>query len=153
MFMRFSRYLKNYSLRPWEVFNMIYPDWADKEKLAIYYTGEYPCESYENPGIIRELANETRLWKNTWKNSTLVMKFFMGAYAIYDNRDINEKKKTHVLNYQQAKEIMTSSVYKESEYLNWAVAEKLGVVVDSWYVPLVTAPPEILSAFEEKHEE
>jgi hypothetical protein len=72
----------------------------------------------------------------------------MDAFAIYDNRDIHEKAKTHILDYHQATEIMTSCIYNGSENLKWAAAEKLGVVSDSWYVPLVTASPGLLLEFE-----
>jgi hypothetical protein len=42
---------------------------------------------------------------------------------------------------------MSCRIYDKSENLRWAAAEKLGVVVDSWYVPLVAASPEILLEF------
>lgn len=153
--MRFSPYLarqQEYNMtnvRPWSVFTMIYPEWANIEKLATYYIAVYPCESYENPELIREIANEVVCWKKAWKNSKLVMGHVMGTYVIYDTRDIHQKGKTHVLEYQQAKEIMTSHVYTESESQKWAVEHKLGVILDSWYVPLVTAKPELLLHFEE----
>jgi hypothetical protein len=44
---------------------------------------------------------------------------------------------------------MTSSLYLESEAHQWAVAQKLGVILDNWYVPLVTASPQLLLEFEE----
>lgn len=155
MLMRFSLYHNNQkryhikNLRPWAVFNMIYPDEVNIDKLANYYIGEFSSAAYENPGIIREIANEVASWEKKWKSSKLIMKNFIDHYAIYDNRDLFEKGKYHLLDYQQAKVIMTSCVYNESEILKWAVEEKLGVVLDSWYIPLVTASPELLLAFEE----
>ena len=184
--LRFSPYLNNRqkykitNVQPWSVFKMIYPDWAEIDKLAAYYTGEYACESHENPEIIQKIANEVTIWKKTWKNSRLTMEYLMGSYIINDNRDIQKKSKpaarapyepldgknsrgrgiqnpqcdkrskTHVLQYRQAKEIMISRVYQDSDILNWAINEKLGIVIDTWYVPLVTAPPELLLKFEKK---
>lgn len=153
--MRFSPYLNDHqrykikNIRPWEAFNMIYPGWADIGKLAAYFIGEFPCEANENPKIIREIARELAVWEKTWRSTKLLMKHLMDTYVIYDNRDIHKNARTHVLDYQQAKEIMTSCVYQDSKNLKLAVEEKLGVVIDSWYVPLVTASPELLLKFEE----
>jgi ribosomal peptide maturation radical SAM protein 1 len=156
MIYRSSSYFENQkqynirNLRPWAAYNLIYPDWADVHKLACSFIGDYPCEAHQNPEIIREIANEVSLWRKKWNHSTLFMKYFMGAYVIYDNRDFHAKTKMHYLDYQQARSIMTSHVYQESEIVKWAVEEKLGVIVDSWYVPLVTTSPELLLEFEEE---
>lgn len=136
-------------LRPWAVFNMIYPEGADIEKLANYYIGDFPSAGRDNPEIIREIAKKIDLWNKTWQHSRLVMTSVLDSYVIHDDRGLYEKKKTHVLEKQQAKTIMTGGVYRESETQKWAVEQKLAVVVDSWYVPLVTASPELLSIFEE----
>ncbi len=155
VFLRFSAYFNNpreygiKNLRPWAVSDMIYPQRADIKKLVYYYIGEGPCEAYEHPELIREIARETAQWRKKWKQTKLEMKNLLDKYIIYDNRDIHKKEKTHFLDYQRAKEIMTPCVYNGSGNLDWAAAEKLGVIVDSWYVPLVTAPLKLLSAFEE----
>lgn len=155
--MRFSPYFENqYNykisvLYPWNVYNMIYPEWSDIEKLAYYYIGVYPCESYENQEIIREIGEKVSSWKKKWKKTKLRMSRIMGTFVIFDNRDFQKIEKKHVLQYRQAREIMTSHVYQNSENIKWAVEEKLGVILDSWYVPLVTASPEMLLEFEERH--
>jgi hypothetical protein len=154
---RYSPYLENRqtyrisAVRPWAVLSAIYPAGADLEKLTSYYAGDYPCESDENPGIIREIAAQVAIWTRTWKKTTLTMRPFMNAYAIYDNRDLQQKPKTHILDDHQACEIMTPHNHKESDNLRWALQEKLGIFMDSRYVPLVTASPELLLAFEKKN--
>jgi hypothetical protein len=140
-------YLQEYQitdLQPWEVYRMIYPDWAKIENLAYYYTGDYPSEARDNPELIRQIAAEVAVWKKTWKQAKLMMKPFMGNFLIYDKREQTAPEKTHVLEYERARDIMTSRMYDDSDSLQWAVAEKLGVVLDCWYVPLVTATPEVL---------
>ena len=136
------------NLRPWKIFDQIYPDWADKEKLTIFYTGDFPSESLENLGLIRKIDEAVNRWKEDWKQSKLAMVFFMGSYLISDDRGLFEREKTHVLNQRQAQKIMISQKYDHSESLGWAVQEKLGVILDAWYVPLVTASPELLSDLE-----
>jgi ribosomal peptide maturation radical SAM protein 1 len=151
---RFSPYVEKardfhiINLRPWAVYNMIYPEWADVNKLAGWFAGDYPCEAHEHPQLIEKIVEEVDLWKTVWKTTYLVMVPFNDCYLILDNRD-GRGKKQHVLDYRKAKEVMTLCPYNESEYRQWAVEEKLGARVDSWYVPLVTASPELLLQFEE----
>ncbi len=151
---RFSPYFENpeafqiINIRPWAVYNMVFPEWADLDNLAYWFAGDYPCGAHENLQLIKEIAQEVALWKTLWETTYLVMVPFSDYYLILDNRD-NNGKKQHVLDYQKAKEIMTDCVYHESEYQQWAVEEKLGVIADSWYIPLVTASPELLLQFED----
>jgi len=154
-FARFSPYLydrEKFNLtdvKPWAVYDKVYPQWTRLDKLAPYYSCRYPFPLSQDPGIIRDIRRQVTIWENTWRKTELVMKPFMDAYVIYDNRDIHEKPKTHILDHWQAKEIMTGHANDGSDTLNWAIEEKLGVVIDSRYVPLVTAPPELLLTFEE----
>lgn len=140
------------NLRPWAVYKMIYPRWANIDKLAFFFTADYPCDSHKHPELIQELFKEWELWKKVWEKSSLVMIPTRDFYMIYDNRAIDGSSKKHRVEKQQAGEVMRSSLYTGSEALKWAVEEKLGVVVDSRYVPLVTASPRLLLKFEEENE-
>ncbi|MCP4105016.1 MAG: RiPP maturation radical SAM protein 1 [Desulfobacteraceae bacterium] len=156
---RFSRYFENQQyykisrLRPWAAYKMVYPDWAETDKLAYWHIADYPCEAMDNPKLIHEISGELELWRKSWKNSRLTIVPFTDFYFIHDSRNITGKSRNHILDASQAKEIMTYCIYDESEYKKWAVEQKLGLVADSFYVPLVTASPEVLLEFEEKHEE
>lgn len=138
------------NVRPWTVFKLIYPNDADLEKLACYYIAEFPSEAYEHPEIIEQLYTEVNLWKKRWEHSKLMMKAMMGAYLIHDTREVQKIEETYVVDYQRAKEIMNSRVYDASENLQWALEHKLGVVLDGWYVPLITAPPNVFAAFQDE---
>jgi len=151
---RFSTYFENpekhgiSNLRPWAVYDMTYPDWADTKKLAYRFIGEYPCEAHDNPEIIAEIHRELENWRKSFKKSNLVIMPFADYFTIIDTRDIAGKNKTHILEASQAGEIMTCKKYEETEYQKWAVDCKLGAVVNSWYVPLITASPDLLMEFE-----
>jgi ribosomal peptide maturation radical SAM protein 1 len=136
------------NLRPWQVFYMVYPESACIGKLATYYTADFSCESYRQPGIIEAIAGEINLWKTGWKDFSLVMNRMMGKYIVYDNRGLCDKEKIHAFDFQQAKEVMTAGTYENSDARKYALAEKLGLVLDSRYVPLVLAEPELLLEFE-----
>jgi len=135
-------------LRPWAVYKTVYPDWTDLDKQAYRFIGDYPSEAHEHPKLIHEIAIEVKRWEKSWKNTALIMTPFADYYIIRDNRGVSGKNKNHILDALQANDIMTYGDYHESENRKWAVEEKLGVVVDSCYVPLVTASPEMLMGFE-----
>ncbi|MCP4130381.1 MAG: RiPP maturation radical SAM protein 1 [bacterium] len=136
------------NMRPWEVYNMIYPEWADIEKLAYYFVGEYPSEAHKHRELIEKISMEVAIWQASWKEAKLLMTPFLDRYMVLDRRGVGEDK-NHVLEFPRAQEIMKYAPYRGTENQEWAVEEKIGVVVDSWYVPLVTAAPEMLQAFEE----
>ncbi len=149
---RFSAYFekaKDFAinhLRPWAVYQTVYPDWADLDKLAYRFIGDYPCAAHEHPGLIREIAKEVQTWKKSWGKAKLVMVPFADYYIVYDSRDPGNLK-NHMPDFSRSKEIMKYDTYTGSENQEWAVQEKLGVRVDSRYVPLVTASPGLLSGF------
>ncbi|MCP4220003.1 MAG: RiPP maturation radical SAM protein 1 [bacterium] len=136
------------SLRPWASYKTVYPDWADVDKLACRFIGNYNCAAHEHPELIREIDREVEHWKDTWKSSSLALLPFNDYYIVVDNRGIGGQKKNHVLDTSQALEIMARGRYNESETQRWAVEEKLGALVDGWYVPLVTTTQELLLKFE-----
>ncbi len=139
------------ALRPWAVYKMVYPDWADVDKLAYRFIGDYPCEAHNHPELIQAIADEVETWKQSWQKSNLVMIPFADSYMIHDSRNITKKSQSHILDDSQAKEIMSCGVFKGTEHQKWAVEQKLGAVVDSWYMPLVTTSPELLLTFEAIH--
>jgi hypothetical protein len=155
---RTSVYLKNPSLydirdyQPLAAYRMIYPEWADIRRLGYFYTAVYPCESHRTPDLIGNLLKEWEIWRQTWKEATLIMKPYLNYYIIHDKRDVTGNSQTHVLERNEAVEVMTTAIYKESETLRWAVDRKLAVLVDGWYIPLVTASPNLLMEFEKEPE-
>jgi hypothetical protein len=118
------------------------------DKLAYRFIGDYPCELHEHPDLIKEIAEEVKNWKKSWKTAKLVLIPLADYYIIYDSRNPG-KSKNHMLDGDQAKEIMTDSSFDEAENQKWAIEEKLGVVVDSRYIPLVAASSEFMLKFEE----
>ncbi|UCH92960.1 MAG: RiPP maturation radical SAM C-methyltransferase, partial [Candidatus Aminicenantes bacterium] len=130
---RFSSYVETpqlhhiTGLRPMEIYKQIYPQWADIDKLAYEFTGDYPCEAHENPGLIRELQREITAWKTSWQTSNLIMTPSADYYIIHDTRRMNGKPGNHILDDSQAKAVMIYCEYNGSPYQKWAVEEKLGM--------------------------
>ena len=151
--MRFSPYLETPAtygirhVRPWNAVEHVYPEWANKENLTTYYFGEFSSEGIERPDLIRAIADELALWRRQWTESALTMTYTDGAFVVHDTRPIREPQH-HVLRDRQAEEIMSCERYQESQQQHWATENKLGILIDDWYVPLVTAPPQLLLMFE-----
>jgi ribosomal peptide maturation radical SAM protein 1 len=137
------------NLSPWEAYKMVFPEWADVDRLAFRFIGDYESESREHPELMREIAREIDVWKRSWRTDNLVLHAFDDSYYIHDSRRIEGETKSYMLGLSEAEQVMRHAVYSGSEYQRWAVEEKLGVVADSWYVPLVTASPDLLLRFEE----
>ena len=140
-------------LRPWKVYTQIYPEWAEVEKLAYRFIGDYPSAANQRPELIRRIAQEVEIWKTGWKSARLLMLSFAGSYIIHDSRGLDGAAQNHVLDRSQAQAIMNPAAYSASEQQQWAVEHKLGVVLDERYVPLVTARPELLKELQEELQE
>ena len=151
---RFSRYVEQpqefgvSSLRPWRVYHAIYPEWADMENVAYWFVGEYPCCAHEHPQLIERIAEEVARWNAEWERAYLVMIPFDAGYMIFDRRNASEIRQFAV-EPENAEEIMRMARYAATEPQQWAVRERLGVARDGWYIPFVTASPELLLQFEE----
>ena len=151
---RFSTYFEEqqrYDLRhvrPWDAFYQAFPQQAQIEKLAYWFQAEYPSEVCEDSEIIRAIQAEVERWKRAWRTSRLTLLPYAGGYVILDTRHLEEQEKTYLLTQAEAQNIMTCREYEPSAELARALDQQLGVVVDNWYVPLVTAKPELLRQFE-----
>lgn len=135
-----------YRIKPWHAYQLVFPQSAHIKKLAFRYTAEYPSESHESPELIRAIAIAVEKWKKTWIKTQLKMVKIEDYYCIFDNREISQKKPKHLLDKDQASTIMIPSSKIDNPDRQWAVQEKLAVVVDNYYVPLITTSPTLLSA-------
>ncbi|MCP4152820.1 MAG: RiPP maturation radical SAM protein 1 [bacterium] len=147
---RFSPYYKNRednqmsNIRPWAVYESIYPGKAGHAQSAYYYTADYSSGGHDNPGLIQKIQAEIETWQNSWKNSRLELKTFAGKYLLIDDRKPFGGPKEHMLDADRARELMTDGEYLATDIQRWAVEEKFAVVVDGRYIPLATAAPELL---------
>ncbi|HAS40038.1 MAG TPA: hypothetical protein DCS93_06140 [Microscillaceae bacterium] len=139
------------NLRYWEVYKDIFPSYTDWESIANYYIGDYKNYAHYNLPLIQELDRAVTHWKNTWQNAKLHMEVLGGQCVIYDFRQVpGIGTAIHPITYAQAQEIMLYKIYKPSPTLDWALKNKLGILMDGWFVPLVTAAPELLVKFDQE---
>lgn len=145
-FMR-AREFQIENIRPMAVYKMIFPQWADLDNLAFWFAADYPSGSHENPGLMKALGKQIRLWQQLWETTYLTMVPLGDAYLILDNRDCTGKEQ-YLVDGEKAFAVMKSGEYTGSQYQQWALEKKLGVVMDSRYMSLVTSSAELLLQFE-----
>ncbi|WP_299455938.1 RiPP maturation radical SAM C-methyltransferase [uncultured Microscilla sp.] len=135
------------ALTYWKVYDMIFPKQANIQQLANYFVGDYESYSYENIHLMEAIQKEVADWKKNWATCKLNMMFFMGRYMIYDSRKVTKPEVVnHVVSEEEATKIMSYQRHQtgQSQVLDWALEHKLGLLMDGWYLPLVTATPELL---------
>lgn len=140
------------ALTYWKVYDMIFPEYANTQQVANYFVGEYKAYSYENIELMEKIQNKVNDWKKNWRSTKLNMMFFMGRYMISDSRKVVKPEViNHIVNEAEAAQIMTYGRYQmgRSPVMDWAIENKLGILIDGWYLPLVTAVPELLLKFNE----
>jgi hypothetical protein len=157
---RFSPYFERpeeYGLRdvtPFGSYAAIFPPRADLEKLAFHFVAEYECGSHRRLDVIEALARELAAWQDRWKTDGVSPAVLHVApagerYLLFDSRGLPDTQPMQVLNHEQALVALTARPYVETPEIAWALENKIGVVVDGWYVPLATADPELLQTFED----
>ena len=152
--------LKN--IRPFGGYNLVLPETVDSGKVAYQFAADYQCASHENLDVIFKIYREIKAWKHVWRprvippwNFTLRIKPVLEVnrdseerFILRDTRALPETQESLTINREQAKAALVAGPFKETEPIEWAIKHKLGVKLDSWYVPLATAEPELLQNFE-----
>ena len=155
---RFSPYFINpdahgiKNLRPINTYGAVFPASADFDQVGYNYMGDYKSALYENKNVLLDLVQEVNGWKEQWHGQTkIVMLHITQAkekYLLIDSRGVVDSQPIQLIDHEKALIALTPSPFVESEIVKWAVEQKLGVIVDDWYEPLATAPPELLQRFE-----
>lgn len=152
------------NLRPIELYKYILPPHTDLGKIAYYFAGVFRTQSYENTEIIISLAKEFQEWKRTWASyeemapleiilPTLhITRKCENEYILEDTRGLPGRSKRMVVDREQASILLVPRPMDSTTDYQWAVDAQLGVLMDSWYIPLATAEPELLQEFEQNYE-
>lgn len=161
-YQRFPKKFGISNLRPADVYKDILPSHADLGKMAYYFTGDFGTQAQKNPGTIVALAKEFQAWKRAWaayKNVPLKMMLPTlhitrkdeDDYILQDTRGLPGRPERMVLDREQASILLVARPQNSAVDFQWAVDAKLGVLMDSWYIPLATAEPELLLEFEREY--
>jgi hypothetical protein len=157
---RFSPYFEGpeaYGVRkitPFGSYAAVFPPGADLEKLAYHFVAEYECASHQHLDVIMALAQEITVWQKRWTSegaSPAALHVIPSGdrYLLFDTRGLPNTQPIQLLDREQASVALTARLDVGKPEVAWALENKLGMVVDDRYVPLATADPELLQAFED----
>jgi ribosomal peptide maturation radical SAM protein 1 len=142
------------NIRPLPSYVAAFPPQSDIAKLATHFVAEYECASHQHLDVIEALAREITAWQERWEtdgasSTALHVVPADERYLLFDTRGLPDTQAMQVLNHEQALVALTARPYVETPEIAWALENKIGVVLDGWYVPLATADAELLQTFEE----
>ena len=138
-------------IEPLRGFYDFLPKEAEIERIAYHFTAKYQCGAHDHVDIIHKLWQEMARWQASWKhaagapNEDLRLFQQRGSYILVDTRKLwGQEKRTHRLDENEACALVVDRPYSGSGLEARAVSEKLAVIVDGWFVPLVVAEPEFI---------
>ncbi|NIM10491.1 MAG: RiPP maturation radical SAM protein 1 [Candidatus Aminicenantes bacterium] len=150
------------NLRPPDVYQDIFPSHAHLEKITYYFSGDFRTQSHEHPEIIVALAKEIQAWKDSLAAYKMIPLDIMlprlhisrksdHEYVLEDTRGLPGRPKKQVINREQASILLVPRPQDSPVDYQWAVDAQLGLLKESWFIPLATADPELLSEFEQDY--
>ncbi len=168
---RFSAYFEHpetyglSNIRPWPAYTMVLPLEKDAAQLAFQFTADYECDSFKYPDIIDEIKKKVAAWQSDWETKTIalffgkfkvkerpvleVVRLAPEEFVLRDTRKLPGTQTEYRLSRAQVSATLVGQRYELTPEIEWAVAHKVGVVLDRHrYVPLATAEPELILEFE-----
>jgi len=145
------------NIRPGAGYHDWLPEGADVDHIACHFTAEYQSGAHDHVDLVFRLWQAVNRWRAAWKKEdgapsedlTLFRKH--KSYVLLDTRRLWSKQKTYSLHEREASTLLTARPYSGSEAETWALAEKLAVIMDAWFVPLAVADPSVLLELTGKH--
>jgi ribosomal peptide maturation radical SAM protein 1 len=147
-------------IRPFAAYSTVLPKYAEVEKIAYHFIGEYACGSHDDLGVIQSIAQELTRWQSKWApgrhdRPVLSMTRQQNRYIVIDTRGVDPTRRVQEFDKTTAALIMAARPYASGEdpRIDLAIEHRLGVLLDSCYVPLATAEPELLAELAEDRRE
>ncbi|MEL6538826.1 MAG: RiPP maturation radical SAM C-methyltransferase [Bacteroidota bacterium] len=133
-------------LRPWPAYQAIYPPNAPLEEIANHFDGDYTSGALDNMEVMDRILAVVHRWQSPHHQSVLEMiPWAPQQFRIQDRRLANHTTdEYHVVSQEQAIELMSMRRYQPTATQAWGVQQGLGIAMDGWFVPIITASPEIL---------
>lgn len=140
------------NLQPSSVYASFLPETADARKVAYQFTAEFESESLQSASLAQRLRHEVAEWRKPWLEGPPpvleLTELSDDAFMLLDTRQLSEANKISFLNRTQAAIALTGFAHPQSADLELALERGWVIELDGLLVPLATAEPELLSAFE-----
>jgi ribosomal peptide maturation radical SAM protein 1 len=123
--------------------------------IACFHQGDYACFGKPEEPLIQEIIGMLNIWQKKWQHKEQPkLKLVVNSrqkFLLIDTRGLDEPI-LQTISYKQAAVIMmdrpVTSVSRDlQDEIAWGLKHKFLIELDSWYVSLVTANPELVSFF------
>jgi len=162
---RFSTYFEQAqehgitNVRPQSAYAKFLPPHADVSMLDYHFAGDFECGAFSRLDVIRRLADAIRGWQRRWEDSGAelfggpprleITRESEDRYRLADTRGLPGAENGSVLSPRQAAYALVARPIDDTPEARWARRQYLAVARGNWLVPLATADPELLLAFED----
>jgi ribosomal peptide maturation radical SAM protein 1 len=143
------------NVRPMIGYASVLPSTADIRKIAYHFVGDYRSASREAPELIERLKVEVEHWMSLWRMEEKALpalgltELSADSFLLFDSRGLEGTDQIQFLDREQASVVLAGRRLEErNDVVDWAIEARLVAELDSRFVPLVTAQPEILREFE-----
>ena len=145
------------NIRPWDIYAKVLPTRANIPAVAYHFDADYPSILREAPELVIQIEALVKDWRAKWSvrgNMPPMLQvdaIAPGIYQLTDTRDVSPAPGQKIVTEQQANTALVAkpmSKLTQDWDIDWGLEHKVGIILDHWWVPLATAPPELLKMFE-----
>jgi ribosomal peptide maturation radical SAM protein 1 len=147
------------NVRPMDAYFQVFPRSADHAKVAYHFIGDYDSESRASADLMSSIRAEIEAWRGAWSENAsalptlAITRIAPDVFVLLDTRAPAGAEKVQLLNRSEAGLALTARPWSDSPGLEAAVERRWGVKLESWYVPLATAAPDLLAELETNMQE
>ena len=145
------------NVRPMNAYESIFPLSVDASKIAYHFVAEYDCATRRDPTIAPRLEESITTWREMWSQSDrkapvlAIEQVAPGIFILCDTRSRDEAEhRFFFISEDQARTALAGLKRDDSVALReWAVVQaRVALDLDDRVIPLATARPELIEAFE-----
>jgi ribosomal peptide maturation radical SAM protein 1 len=143
------------NIKPLDSYYAFLPKNSLIEKLAYYFTGNYECfaESNEGTQLMQSIFKKIKNRQNSWHmkpKSLQIIKNKKNQFILIDTRNILNTKKKQLISEEMAIFLLSDILDKREivdieEKREWALKNKLMLLLNSHYVSLVTSSETLIN--------
>ena len=142
-------------LRPYPAYREWLPASAPAHKIAYHFEGTYTSEGVAHPEIMEAIDRALEAWGLSWlsgERSELDVRQIAHGYELVDTRGLPRLPRLQRIDEDQAISALVARSLTSPERAGdaWARSQRVVVERDRKLVPLATASPALLAAFEER---
>jgi hypothetical protein len=143
------------NLRPMPGYEAVIPAHLDPAAIAYHFIGTYKSGAFEQPELIAQIKSHVDHWMSLWENednplpALAITPLYDDNYMLFDSRGLDDTEEIQFVDREQASVVLTGRRLTErDDNVDWALDARAVIALDGRYVPLATAPPELLREFE-----